>query len=307
MSYIYSEATINDIKRYQVSESFKYVYYPKFIFLCGKAFEKADYATSNRGILQNYIAKRASSIYVILSEKSFDSKFLPEIDLLSFEEYIAEICDYIFLFVESMGTACELGAFTYINKQFNEKLIIINDNRHKGKTTFINNGPIDKAMRNGCKVIHADIENGPLLGSLELRSEIDRILIEIQERNIKNKRINNQDKEKVFLNSFIIEILEIIRLIQPVDKQTLVEVYKRVKGFDSFRFAKANGDKFEKEPRVQYILNLLLNMDLIECENNQYSMKIKNVKVSLMFSFSDNSLNITRNRILSRKYKYGEI
>lgn len=123
-SRIYSEKTIASIKSHLEKNGSKFITYPKFVFLCGKAID-GQYENTNRGILQNYLQKQSKNIFIVLSELLWEEGFNSNIDLLTFEEFLAEISDVIVLFCESPGSYCELGAFAYANKLFSDKLAII--------------------------------------------------------------------------------------------------------------------------------------------------------------------------------------
>ena len=112
---IYSEKTINSIRSHLEKNESKFITYPKFVFLCGKAID-GQYEKTNRGILDNYLKKQSEDIFIVLSEQLWEDGFDSNIDLLTFEEFLAEISDAIILFCESPGSYCELGAFAYCKK-----------------------------------------------------------------------------------------------------------------------------------------------------------------------------------------------
>lgn len=67
-----------------------------------------------------------------------------------------------------------------------------------------------------------------------------------------NKRTINKDTN-VYISSFIPEVLEIIRLAQPILSADLIQLYKDIKGIDTFTFIKRNGEAFSREIQVTYI------------------------------------------------------
>ena len=67
-SRIYSEKTLASIKSHLEKNESKFITYPKFIFLCGKAID-GQYEKTNRGILQNYLQKQSEDIFIVLSER----------------------------------------------------------------------------------------------------------------------------------------------------------------------------------------------------------------------------------------------
>ena len=110
--HIYSEKMINSIKLHLDYKS-KFITSPKFVFLCGKQFTKESYYETNRGIIDKFLKSKSKDIYIVLSEQLWEKEFNSNIDLLTFEEFLAEVSDCIILFVESPGSFCELGAFSY--------------------------------------------------------------------------------------------------------------------------------------------------------------------------------------------------
>lgn len=86
----------------------KYVTYPKFVFLCGKGYEAGKYDVSNRGVTGCFLKKLLPDTHIVLSEKLWEERFDGDIDLLIFEEFLAEISDAIILFVESPGSFVNL-------------------------------------------------------------------------------------------------------------------------------------------------------------------------------------------------------
>ena len=61
----------------------------------------------------------------------------------------------------------------------------------------------------------------------------------------------------VYISSFIPEVLEIIRLAQPLLSADLIQLYKDIKGIDTFTFIKRNGEAFSREIQVTYIWKML--------------------------------------------------
>ena len=90
---IYSEMSISSIRKHLEKGGSKFVTFPKFIFLCGKRIDpevEDSYEKSNRGIIDEYIRKLLPDGKIVLSEKLWEEDFNDCIDLLSFEEFLAE-------------------------------------------------------------------------------------------------------------------------------------------------------------------------------------------------------------------------
>ncbi|MBQ3426564.1 MAG: retron St85 family effector protein [Clostridia bacterium] len=302
---IYSNHMIKNLRAHFEKNKFKYISYPKFVFLCGKAYENEEYYSTNRGTIQKYITAQNDDIFFVLSEKLWDDTYNSDIDLLTFEEFLAEISDVIIIFVESAGSYSELGAFSYADKLFNKKLILVIDNKYRYSKSFIMTGPVAKAQNNGAKVVYAPLYNNGLLSSSELRSTVGKIIEKFQLKNSAiNKRNINTDANKVLINSFVLELLEIIKITQPIMRSDLIELYKKIKSFTHFTFVKSDGEKFNKEIRYDYILKLLKIVGLIEIDNNIITTEYYKKIPSFMLKFYGNGADIERNNLICRKYRY---
>lgn len=195
---IYSEKCIASIRRHLDKSGHKYITYPKFIFLCGKGFNsQEEYTLSNRGIVDGFIRRLLPDTHIVLSEQMWEDAFDDSIDLLIFEEFLAEVSDAIILFVESPGSFCELGAFAYADTLFSDKLIIVMDEKHRGSKSFIATGPVLKAREDGSKIVYAHTQNGALLSSPELRTEILNLTQKLKSKHSQvNKRVANINRVK---------------------------------------------------------------------------------------------------------------
>ena len=294
---------ISNMKSHLDKSAHKYITYPKFVLLCGKAYDPKDFAESNRGIITRYFQSKAKNVHIVLSESLWEEGFNSNIDLLTFEEFLAEISDLIILFVESPGSFCELGAFAYADKLFSDKLVIVIDEQRKGEKSFIITGPTAKAEKDGSRVIYASYS--ALLSSSEIREVIEKKTNEFASKSsLTNKRKINKDENKILISTFILEILEIIKLAQPVDRKDLLELYKAVKGFSSFTFVKKNEEQFHNEIKFEYIIKLLTTVRLIELKDNTITFSNQTDIQPFMFEYSKRAENKERNRMLCRKYRY---
>ena len=304
---IYSEKMINSIKSHLEKNESKFITYPKFVFLCGKAIE-GQYENTNRGILENYLKKQSQDVYIVLSEQLWEDGFDSNIDLLTFEEFLAEISDAIILFCESPGSYCELGAFAYANKLFSDKLVIVVDEQYKGAKSFIMTGPVAKAKQDGATIVYAQLDNRGLLASKELRVMVRERVEQFSSKTATlNRRKCNTDEEKVLISSFIVELLECIKLLQPVSKKDLIDLYKKIKGFSSFTFVKRDGDRFHNTIKYDYIIKLLATVELIKIKDEIITSTEYSKTQRLMLRYYGNGENKERNKILCKKYRYGGI
>lgn len=305
-SRIYSDEMIEHMKLYLNNNATKFITYPKFVFVCGKKFSSSEeYNKSNRGIIDKYLKTKSKDVFIVLSEKLWEDSFDSDIDLLTFEEFLAEVSDAIILFVESPGSFCELGAFAYADKLFSDKLIIVIDEKYKGNKSFIITGPTAKAKKDGAEVIFAPLFGTGLLSSADLRNVVDQKLHEFASKSATiNKRTPNQSDGKLLVNTFIIELLELIRILQPISRKDLIEIYKKVKDISSFRFVKKDGDDFHNEIKYDYIIKLLENVGIIKLNGEIIITDQHKKSQSLMFMYPKKTENKERNKLLCKKYRY---
>jgi hypothetical protein len=303
-----ADVKIEELRVFLSKEKAKYVFSPKFIFLCGKGIDKKDhdYKVTNRGIIDRYIRNKASFAYIVLSEKIWEADYSKTIDLLTFEEFLAEISDCIIIFIESIGSSCELGAFTLQENQFQNKLILVLDQQYQNEESFINKGPVAKAISLKIPVIYADL-GGPLLSSNSLIKEVDAALVRMQQKTPENLRsITPIEKNGISLRTFIIEIIELIQLLQPVTSEELISVYKRLKNLVSFSLVKQDGTKFTRKIEIRYLLQLLVVVGIVKSDGSFFSSNelLDSTNILFNFSFESRSRNRARSRILARRFHY---
>lgn len=129
---------ISNIKEIKTNHTYPGEYFD-FVFLCGKERSAGD----NRSLLEKYI-NRKKQMRALYSEELHE--FLDKMDLLTFEELLFELSTALIIIVESFGSACELGAFSYLNENIS-KLFIINDKNFKLEKSFITQGPLAKIQK----------------------------------------------------------------------------------------------------------------------------------------------------------------
>ena len=261
---------------------------------------------TNRGIIDAYIKKLLPDAHIILSEEVWENGFDKNIDLLTFEDFLAEVSDSIILFVESPGSFCELGAFTYVDEIFSKKLIIALDERYQHSSSFITTGPVLKAQNNGAHIAYTQVNSGAILSSTSFRKTINTLAATAQQQySIFNRRFINKDSAAVHLNSFILEILELLKMSEPITQADLIELYKSIKGFGRFSFVKKDGTPFGREIKISYITKLLEISGIITTSSSLLSLKQRDKIQSFMLNYTENSFEKERSKIICRKYRYG--
>jgi len=306
---VYGQNFINQVSKYISPESYKREKTPIIVFLCGKKIKENADEKTNREYVIKYFEKDGNNLITLLSEHLWQDEFLSEIDLLTFEEFIVEICDYILIFVESYGSACELGAFTYHNKQYQKKLVVYMHSKFKNDKSFINQGPIEKIRKIGQRVIYTDWDKG-LLGDEEvLKSLID--VSSFQDRSTKRYhkeiRENGNENVKIYLTTFLYEICELINLLQPISSKELISFYKRLKNIESFTFIKSDKNEFSSPIQVKHILKLLSVIGYISISSDLIKLNKRIIDSTFLFNYGTRTYSRIRSCYLAKKYKYEKI
>jgi len=80
----------------------------------------------------------------LLAESAYQQTYsedAPElINLGTFERLIAEICDGVLIFPESVGSYAEIGFFS--NTSVKKRVLVANEEPHYSRDSFMNLGPI---------------------------------------------------------------------------------------------------------------------------------------------------------------------
>lgn len=260
---------------------------PKFLFLCGQ--NPTINENDNRSLIKRFYRQQRPDIICIYTENLWDYFDKNEIDLLTFEEFLAELSDGIILFIESFGTSCELGAFA-MKDSLIEKMLVFNDFSHRLTTSFINDGPIKKihSMKPN-NVVYVDL-NAIFSGNNTYKNLLEFI------PKYKNCEVNKNEK-RIRLDTFVIEFLELIYLLGPIKLNDLIFIYKYIKRFNSFGFS-------IKKIEPKYIANFLLKIGLIKKTDQDYLYIEKGQYQYHGFMFKMDSVqrNKFRTKVVSRMY-----
>ena len=86
-SRIYSDEMIEHMKLFLDNNATKFITYPKFVFVCGKAFSSIeDYNKSNRGVIDKYLTTKSKDVFIVLSEKLWEDSFDSNIGMEFFKQ-----------------------------------------------------------------------------------------------------------------------------------------------------------------------------------------------------------------------------
>jgi len=275
----------------------------KLVFLCGEKYfdNNPDKELCNRNKVVQFLGKHRKDIICINVEK-FMNKFLKEMDLLTFEEFIAALCDVIILFAESWGSICELGAFS-ARDSLVKKMMVINDRSHIDAPSFITLGPIARIMEyNKESVIYTDKK------AIFFNPDFHTYLINCVP---KRKRCKpNLKHNAISLDAYMYEVIDIINLFGPVTSKQISSLYRWLKGFDGYSFFDQNvygvslAEKI-KPKHVLEVLELLGYIERVESKLDNYILSSTSKKVvGFLFSLNEKKYQSLRTHIVARKYKY---
>lgn len=250
-SLLYPETEIEELKKHiTTKERRSFAGIPKFVFLCGKKDESGE--KSNRVSTVEFFASH-KHIYPLFAEKLWPKY---TINLLDFEHFLANLCDLLILFVESYGTAAELGSFSSFD-EISQKMLVIIDQKYQGKDSFINNGPVRNILEKTSaeNVLYVDLSE-----PFNDRQLKEYLLPWIDRR---KSLIINKCPKKIEVSSFLIELLDIVGIVGPIHKDHLAPIYKKIKGFDNFNFTVPS-------LRFGYTLEFLVKTGLLDCNEHEY-------------------------------------
>ena len=183
---------------------------------------------TNRKTLIHYTENNTThQIKFILAEKILHKDFERSgLDLLRGENFLAEIVDCIIIFLESLGTAAELGAFA-VNHKLCNKLFVINDSQFINKPSFISNGPLKlvENTSNYSPVYYCDLHN--------ISNSLPDIVNKIYNGPVKrNKRVHLPLKNggRLMPKYWLLLLCDLIRIVQPVNAMSIEYIANQLIG-----------------------------------------------------------------------------
>lgn len=283
---------------------------PRFIFICGEQILDSSGKLISEEILESnnnvryfimknfgkhtYIGEYGKEIHpaqCVISEYLYSAD--KAIDILTFEEVLAEISEYIIIITESPGTFCELGAFA-LHDSFVDKVIVINEDNPNFKSSFISLGPIKKIENQNEKNVILYSSKSALKSSLELNDMI---------REIATKEVRftpNLDSKSINLKNLIYELLNLTELFEPVTPYELETLYKQIREITNYTITNKDKHKIFSFKRV---ISLMVEMKIISYINGYCRVNKDVTCANTMFTMNRKKFNDFRTRYLCRVYK----
>ncbi|WP_288932242.1 retron St85 family effector protein [uncultured Eubacterium sp.] len=298
---------VNEIKNKKRVNSFKSKIVPKFIFICGSQIVDENGKELSEEELKNniryYIArtlneqmeiidygKNVKMVNCVFSEHLYNQDLAE--DILSFEEVLAEISDYIIIVVESPGTYCELGAFV-LNDKFMKKTIVINEDKPQFEKSFITRGPIKKVRDNNPEnvILHSGLDR------IKISTQFKEKMDELSYKDVEIE-VNKENKEQN-LKTLIYEFANIVELFQPIESYEMMKLHKQI-------FGNNDGIKNKNKHKIrtyQDVVILMEKMNIITKKKGMYYLNGESTFFNVIASIDRKEFNELRLSYLSRIYK----
>lgn len=264
--------------------------FPVFLFVCGKRLVDNGPSSNRDWIIRFFADSHAPNVYLVIAERMLLSPHQSTTpDLLTIEQFMAHASDAILLFLESMGTSAELGAFASV-AALPEKCTVFVDRRYLGVESFIELGPLTRLRNHRAKVIYGD------LNAISSSAELWQVLQKLPHG--PKLLAPNVDPDRVFIPSYCVELLDLVSLVGPVSYSDILPLYKSLKGFDMFRFA--------HQPNLSAIvpLDFLLLCGALEKVDEYVTAKFNAPHERLLTTLSHVQFQRLRSKFLARKFKY---
>lgn len=275
---IFDECLMNDDKSFPLRRRYdSRMDYHSIVFLCGGDIRKF----ASRKILTDVLHKN-TDIKIVISENL--ETLRGSLDLMTFEIVLEAISKMVLICLESMGSACELGAFSNIGDS--NKVVVILNNKYSNDSSFINKGPIQYLReKNDNRVIitsfHKDKDNKE---SFQLTDEIINIchhrLIDDKSNFTKYYEIDIEKRLTTIkdLTTFAAVILDYFCMFRFGNLETCKRFFLHI--FNSEKLlldAKYINENSKLDAIIQCLINIYESLSFLEKENEFYYVKSKDV------------------------------
>lgn len=279
--------------------------FPLFVFICGeqilddknniKTPDELRQGKNKRQFILDKISQiNNRKIVGVIAETLIET--FRDHDSLTFEGILADISDEIIIIVESVGTFCELGAFSFSQDLVN-KLYVLNDEKHRDDKSFINRGPIRKISdsRSGeSKYIVYDTDQWDKDAELQKHFESWR------KRRVSYHVPELSDDGKTYcvrVKDFVYEVINIISIFQPITMDEFLIVYKYLRG--PFRIK----DSQNKVKQVRTVFDMLKQLQLIREVEHFYCTDLKQCCDNYMFKLADGETQDIHTHIMNEYFE----
>lgn len=234
------------------------------VFLCGGDRSIYD---SRKKLMR--IIKKDKSNQVIVAENL--TKLTCGLDLLSFERILEAVSKAIIIPVESYGTACEFGAFTYSTK--NPKEIAIINKDHSKSGSFIIDGPVALLKENSSEsVLFAEYSNNGTslcvnddikkINKLKLMTD-KKVLRKYYDNNVKNEDLVIKD-----LGTFLFCLLDLCYFVGYCNPKIAIKYFCIIHNKNRICFSCNGFDKDDKHvvKVIESFLSIMTGIKILKKE-----------------------------------------
>lgn len=231
---IYKEEDIQVLRNHAAKKR-KQMERPILVFLCGGD----EQHHSSRGQIRKYVENSSNNelnnVFFLSAENIAKSYEMSEFDLLRQEAIISDISDWLLIIAESVGSFCELGAFSSLPHSVSITAVIV-DRKYKNSNSFLMKGPvrvIDKSDAPLSQVFYSNLDCP--MANYRFASFVRNIRQKVKASDLyfknKGRKSINLDANDIKVGSFAHEMLDLITLFEPISMQELIELYCRIKRF----------------------------------------------------------------------------
>lgn len=259
----------------------------KFVMLCGKKLEYG--VKDNRLLTKDILANHRRDIFIIYSEDIFDVIKNDQIDLLKFEEILVEISDGVIIFLESFGTAAELGAFAYLDN-LAKKILVFVDMLFKNDKSFINTGPLSRIqILSGVdeQVIYAKLLNNKLIdiGDPKIFSKITSFIKTEKNISFNKENFDIDDANKSISISpqlLIYLIIDIVFVLDFIPRENIYNIICDVLGKSEYSFIIKlhSNNSINPDSILNYFIEFLIKWKILTNQTDKKEMRKELISIN---------------------------
>ena len=208
---------------------------PIFIFPCGG---NEDLYMSRR-LFRDYIRQNKSdefdNVFCLTAEDIANYGAVKDLNLLQQEAVLADICDWIIVFAQSVGSYCELGAFAALPHIAQITSVGISS-KYEHEHSFLNDGPARELEENSSGLsrrfymqLDSPFSNAEFT---DFVSSIRKNVQAFEPSTDAGPRMGlNMVETRVRVGPLVHELMDLLQLLGPCDKDELLNSYCRIRGF----------------------------------------------------------------------------
>ena len=203
---------------------------PIYIFPCGGDEKEHVSRKHLRGYLKRAKSPSLHNVICLTAEDVATRNELADLSLVQQEAILADICDWILIFAESVGSICELGIFSSLPHALRVTSVVI-DERYKDEKSFMADGPVREIEKSGKLLNQVFYANFDCVFS---NPKLEAFINDLRDH-IKNdggeRRKYNDDVSNLNVGSLVHELMDLLQIVGPITSADLLNLYCELKGF----------------------------------------------------------------------------